>query len=186
MATNGQLSNLQREIVHKALPRLYKFALVLTANEELARALLRGTVKALNARNEWREEDRDRLTGAFHRMYSLWAAKMAEDPAIHRKCPPDPHLFSTALARSPLAGNSHFAKFIANLPSPQRGVLYLVYGEGASYDEAAEVAALNMLSLMKLLARGHLALTHWLDRLGLAEDGMRFELDPYSEHERAA
>ena len=50
MATYGQLSSQQRDAIHKALPRLYKFALVLTANEELARGLLRGTFKAMHMR----------------------------------------------------------------------------------------------------------------------------------------
>lgn len=186
MANYRQLSSQQRDAIHTALPRLYKFALVLTANEELARGLLRGTVKALNTRNEWREEDAQQLTVAFRRMYALWSAKMDEDPGIHRKCPPDANLFAAALPRGPLTGNLQFARFIANLPSAQRGVLYLVYGEGASYDEAAEITAQNMLALMKLLARGHLALTHWLDQRGLSEDGRRAELDPYLERERAA
>jgi RNA polymerase sigma-70 factor (ECF subfamily) len=185
MATNGQGSS-YREVAHNALPRLYKFALVLTANEEWARALLRGTVKALNARNEWHEEDRERLTGAFRRMFSLWAAKMSEEPAIQRKCAPEPRLFATAFLNGPLTGSAQLAKFVANLPSPQRGVLYLVYGEGASYDEAADIAGLNMLALMKLLARGHLALTDWLDQRGVSQDAMRFGFDPYTERERAA
>jgi RNA polymerase sigma-70 factor, ECF subfamily len=186
MANYGQFSSQQRDAIHKALPRLYKFALVLTANEELARGLLRGTVKAMNTRNEWREEDTYCLTVAFRRMYALWSAKMDEGPDMQRKCPPEPRLFASVVAKGPLAGNPHFAKFIANLAPAQRGVLYLVYGEGASYDEAAEVTALNMLALMKLLARGHLALTHWLDQRGLSEDGKRFELNPYVEQERAA
>jgi len=186
MAIYVQHSSQQRDAIHKALPRLYKFALVLTANEELARGLLRGTVKAMNTRNEWREEDAYRLTIAFRRMYALWSAKMDEDPGIHRKCPPDPRLFAGALVKGPLAGNAQFARFIANLLPAQRGVLYLVYGEGASYDEAAEVTALNMLALMKLLARGHLALTHWLEQRGLTEDSRRLELNPYLEQERAA
>ena len=186
MANSEQLSS-HRDALHRALPRLYKFALVLTANEEFARALLRRTCKALaSARSEWREEDAGRLTGAFGRMYALWALKMAEDPAIYDRCPPDPRLFAGALARMPFAGNAHFAKFIANLPSPQRGALYLVYGEGASYEEAAEVTALPMLALMKLLARGHHALTHWLDQRGPAEDGPHTDPDPYSGRERAA
>jgi RNA polymerase sigma-70 factor (ECF subfamily) len=185
MATNGQHSSHSREALHKALPRLYKFALVLTANEELARALLRGTCKALlNARTERQEDDPSRLTGSFRRMYALWAARMAEDQAIHRKYPAEPHLFTGAF-KGPLAGSANFARFIAELPAQQRAVLYLVYGEGASYDEAAEVAELNMLSLMKLLARGHRALTHWLDQRGFQEDG-RAGFDPHSLRERAA
>jgi RNA polymerase sigma-70 factor (ECF subfamily) len=185
MATNEPLSS-HRDAVHRALPRLYKLALILTANEELARALLRGTAKALNTRNEWRDDDRERLTGPFRRMFSLWTAKLAEDPAIQRRCQPEPHLFATALINGPLTGNAQLAKFIVSLPPQERGVLYLVYGEGASYDEAADITGLNMLALMKLLARGHLALAHWLDQRGLAEDGMHYELDPYDGRERAA
>lgn len=185
MANYRQVSSQQRDAIHKALPRLYKFALVLTANEELARGLLRGTVKAMNTRNEWREDDAQRLTIAFRRMHALWSAKMDEDAGIQRKCPPDSRLFAGVL-KGPLAGNAQFARFIANLPSSQRGALYLVYGEGASYDEAAEITALNMLALMKLLARGHLALTHWLDQRGFSEEEKRAELDPYLERDRAA
>jgi RNA polymerase sigma-70 factor (ECF subfamily) len=185
MATNGQFSS-HRDAVHQALPRLYKFALVLTANEELARALLRGTVKALNTRNEWRDEDREGLTGPYRRMFVLWAAKMDEDPAIQRRCQPEPRLFATALINGPLTGSAQLAKFIANLPPQQRGVLYLVYGEGASYDEAADITGLNMLALMKLLARGHIALAQWLDHRGLTEGAARIELDSDGGRERAA
>jgi RNA polymerase sigma-70 factor, ECF subfamily len=180
MAAYGQIFSQQSGAIHKAMPRLYKFALVLTANEELARGLLRGTVRAMHIRNEWQDEDTSRLTAGFRRMYALWTAKLAEDPALERKCPPDPRLFVAAFAKGPLASNAQFARFIASLPAAQRGVLYLVYGEGASYDEAAEVIALNMLALMKMLAQGHAALTQWLDERGTV-DG-----DPYSHRERAA
>jgi RNA polymerase sigma-70 factor (ECF subfamily) len=185
MATNEPSSS-HRDAVHQALPRLYKFALILTANEELARALLRGTVKALNTRNEWRDEDRERLTAPFRRMFTLWAAKMAEDPAVQRRCQPEPRLFATAFINGPLTGGAQLAKFLAGLPPQERGVLYLVYGERAPYDEAADIAGLNMLALMKLLARGHLALAQWLDQRGLGEDGTRFPFDPFNGHERAA
>lgn len=197
MASFGQGSSRPRDALHRALPRLYKFALVLSVNEELARALLRTTAKTLKLRKDWRDEDRDQLIDAFRRMYALWSAKMSEDPSLHKKCPPDPRLFAGSLLKGSLAGNAHFAKFIATLPSPQRAVLYLVYGEGTSYDEAAEVTAANMLALMKLLARGHLALSHWLDHRGLADDEARangmnnsarpsLEIDPSPSREHAA
>jgi len=185
MARIGQFSSSRRNALQKAMPRLYKFALVLAANEELARALLRATARALSARNDWREDD-DRLTQAFRRMFMMWAAKMAEDPVMQKKYPPEPRIFATGLAKGPLGGSTQFAKFIANLPSSQRGVLYLVYGEGASYDEAADVTALNMLALMKLLARGHLALTHWLDQKEVSEESAPLGLEPHLEHEYAA
>jgi RNA polymerase sigma-70 factor, ECF subfamily len=185
MAKIGLSSSARRDALQKALPRLYKFALVLSANEELARALLRATAKALNTRHDWREEDRDRLTGAFQRMHALWSAKMGEDPAIQQKCPPDPRIFAASLAQGPAGRSAQFARFIANMPSSQRAALYLVYGEGASYDEAAEVTALNMLALMKLLARGHLALTQWLAQRGPADEADCLDLDPYMDREHA-
>jgi RNA polymerase sigma-70 factor (ECF subfamily) len=119
-------------------------------------------------------------------MYALWAAKIAEDPGLHGKFPPDPRIFKGALVKGPISGNAHFASFISKLPSSQRGVLYLVYGEGASYDEAAEITGVNMLSLMKLLARGHLALSHWLDEKGLSEAPALPGFAPHLEREYAA
>jgi RNA polymerase sigma-70 factor, ECF subfamily len=166
MASFAQSKSRSREAAQSLTARLYKFALVLTVNEELARALLRGALKALNSRNETPDDERDHFMGAFRRMYAIWSAKLGEDPDIQRKCPPDPRVLASGLSKAPLAGNAQFARFIANLPPQQRAILYLVYGEGASYDEAAEVTALNLLALMKLIARGHLALSHWLDNRG--------------------
>jgi RNA polymerase sigma-70 factor (ECF subfamily) len=187
MASFGQIHSRPRDAHYGASARLYKFALVLTVNEELSRALLRSTLKALNTRKDFAEADRDQFTAAFRRMYALWSAKLAEDTDIHKKCPPDPRLFAASFPRGPLAGNVHFAKFIANMPSSQRAALYLVYGEGASYDEAAEVTALTMLALMKLLARGHSALSHWLDHRGLSDGAPRSEFDNGARgRERAA
>jgi RNA polymerase sigma-70 factor, ECF subfamily len=166
MPVYNQAFSLQPGAIHSAMPRLYKFALVLTANEELARGLMRATLRALNVRNERQEDGASRITAGFRRMYALWSAKLDEDSNIQKKCPADPRLFAAAVAKGPLAGNAQFARFIANLPSAQRATLYLVYGEGASYDEAADIAALNMAALMTLLARGHAALSQWLDQRG--------------------
>jgi RNA polymerase sigma-70 factor, ECF subfamily len=170
MASFGQGLTQPRDALHRALPRLYKFAVVLSVNEQLARALLRGTCRSLSVRKEQRIQDREYLVEALYRMYSLWMGKIAEDPNLQRSNAPEPRLFAGSILKSSLAGNAHFAKFITHLPYSQRGALYLVYGEGMSYDEAAEVLSLNMLSFMNLLARGHVALAHWLDHRGLADD----------------
>lgn len=169
MASFGQIHSRPRDALLSVSGRLYKFGLVLTVNEELARALLRSTLKGLNTRKDFKGDNREGLIEAFRRMYALWSAKLAEDPALHKRCPVDPRLFAASFARGPLAGNAHFAKFIATMPSSQRAALYLVYGEGASYDEAAEVTGLEMLALMNLLARGHVALAHWLDHRGISD-----------------
>jgi RNA polymerase sigma-70 factor (ECF subfamily) len=169
MATLKQSLTQPRDALHKALPRLYKFAIVLTANEQLARALIRAAYRLLAARKDWRGKDRDYLLDAQNRVYELWIKRTASDPQLQHKNPPEPRLFAASLAKSALPQNGQFAKFMAGLPSAQRAALYLVYGEGASYDEAAEVISVNMLSLMNLLARGHVALAHWLDHRGLSE-----------------
>ncbi len=169
MATLTQGLTQPRDALHKALPRLYKFAVVLTANEQLARALLRATYRQLSSRRDGRGKDRDYVLEAQNRMYGLWMTKMAGDPQLQHKNAPEPRLFAASLAKSAMPANAHFAKFMASLPSAQRAALYLVYGEGASYDEAAEVVSVNMLSLMNLLARGHVGLAHWLDHRGLSE-----------------
>jgi RNA polymerase sigma-70 factor (ECF subfamily) len=196
MSSLHRTASRPRDALHGILPQLYRFALVLAVNEELAKALLRGTHRALSARKDWRADNRDHVIEALRRMYALWSARVAEDANLQRRYPPEPRVFLGSLVNGALAGNAHFAKFIAALPFSQRAALYLVYGEGASYDEAAEVTALNMLALMKLLARGHVALSHWLshrgisaeaggagnhdDRNGWAED------EPWPERERAA
>ena len=183
MAFAAQVSGRPRDALQNVIARLYKFAVVLTANEELARALLRSTCKGLNLRRDLAGSgNRDPLMEAFRRMYALWSAKLAEDPAVQKRCVADARLFASFL-RGPGGGNTSFVKFIANMPSHQRAALYLVYGEGASYDEAAEVTALDILSLMKLLARGHVALSHALDHRGYVEDE---ESDASPGQERAA
>jgi RNA polymerase sigma-70 factor, ECF subfamily len=177
MASFQQTKSRPGAAAQSANARLYKFALVLTANEELARALLRGALKALETRQETPDEDRDHFIGAFRRMYALWSAKLSEDPDVYKKCPPDPKVFAASLSKGAFGGNANFARFIATMPSQQRAVLYLVYGEGASYEEAAEATALNVLPLMKLLARGHVALSQWLDQRGVSESARRYEAD---------
>ncbi len=183
MASFGQTHSRPRDAFPSVSSRLYKFALVLTVNEELARALLRSTLKGLNTRKEIRGDDREGLIGALRRMYGLWSAKLSEDANLHKRCPVEPRLFAVSFPRGPLAGNAHFAKFIAAMPSAQRAALYLVYGEGFSYDEAAEATDHEMLALMNLLARGHVALSHWLDHRGLS-DGRDADASP--GRERAA
>ena len=52
MASFGQIRSRSRDAFQSIIVRLYKFALVLTVNEELARALLRSTFKGLNSRKD--------------------------------------------------------------------------------------------------------------------------------------
>ncbi len=191
MATLGQRKSLRREEFDKLLPRLYKFAMVLTAHEQLSRALLRATRRAVPQRTFSAQDEHDALRDALKHMHTLWATKLAETPNLRQTCPPEPRLFSGVQGQAAGLSNAHFAKFVANLPSPQRSALYLVYGEGTSYDEAADVMSMDILSLIKLLARGHAALATWLEHRGVNErplaesiggiDGARGARYPFAE-----
>jgi RNA polymerase sigma-70 factor (ECF subfamily) len=165
MATFGHMKASRRDELNELLPKLYKFAVVLSAHEQLSRALVRGTLKALggdlSGRKGWSNAD----FHALKQMYALWAIKVAETPSLRQNCAPEPRLFVSV--QSGTLATAHFAKFIANLSSQQRAALYLVYGEGASYDEAAEIMGLDILALMKALSRGHAALAHWLEHRGI-------------------
>ncbi len=183
MASFGQPRSRSRDAFQSIIASLYKFALVLTVNEDLARQLLRGTCKGLNLRKDFGSEEREHLIEAMRRMYFLWSSKLGEDPNAQKRCQPDPRLFAACLPKGTFEGDASFAKFIVNMSSSQRAALYLVYGEGASYDEAAEVTAVDILSLMKLLARGHVALSRWLDHRELSEE---YESDCSPGRERAA
>lgn len=169
-----------------ALPRLYKFALVLTANEQIARGLVRGTFRQLNGRFEKKHLDRDDVLQVMRRMATLWSAKLAEDPGVQKLNPPEPRLFSAIPIRGSVGGNAHFSKFVATMPSQQRSALYLIYGEDVSYDEAADILSLNMMAMMKIIARGHLALSNWLDHRGYTDTPPAYELGSKRVAEKAA
>jgi RNA polymerase sigma-70 factor (ECF subfamily) len=168
MAPFGQAKSSRRDELNGLLPKLYKFALVLTAHEQLSRALLRSTLKSLSASRS-RTRGGSPLAEAWTEMHTLWAARVAEAPAFRQTYPPEPRLFAGVHLAAAGGSTAHFAKFIASLPSQQRAALYLVYGEGLAYDEAAEIMALELIALMKLLSRGHAALAHWLEHRGLNE-----------------
>ncbi len=95
-------------------------------------------------------------------MYALWSAKFAEDQTLPNKYAQQPRHFTIPHAQ--LKGSADIAPFFVTVSFQQRAVLYLVYGEGASYEEAAEITGMTMLALMKQLSQGHLGLTHWLSQ----------------------
>jgi RNA polymerase sigma-70 factor (ECF subfamily) len=145
------------------LLRLYKFAGLLTGSDKTAKALLKASFTTSKPLPQIKS--RESFIAALARLYAVWNTKQsggdmfAAGAGESRQSDP----FSIGAAEF-----GRFSKFLSGLPVPQRAALYLVYGEGTSYDEAAEVLSLNMLSLMKSLTRGHLALSYWLDQQAAA------------------
>ena len=110
MASFGQTHSRPRDAFQSILVSLYKFALVLTVHEELARALLRSASKGLNSRKGFAGDERDHLVECLRRMYALWIAKLSEDPNIQKRCQPDPRLFGAILPKGAARWERSFCK----------------------------------------------------------------------------
>lgn len=77
----------------------------------------------------------------------------------------DPRCFALpADSAEGAARNKGLAQAIGGLPAQQRATLLLVYGEGLSYDEVAEVFDVSLKDVMTRVVRGHVAVGHWLDQ----------------------
>jgi RNA polymerase sigma-70 factor (ECF subfamily) len=129
-----------------------RFCIVLTGNEGLARALLKkgeaqGGLKS-NA-----------LASSYTALLAIWQDRLNRDPSIPSVHVPEARLFKASQDRE-----AQHAKFYAYMPWQDRTALYLVYGEGLSYDVAAEICGVSVQSFMQRLASGHQALSAWLDQ----------------------
>jgi RNA polymerase sigma-70 factor (ECF subfamily) len=139
------------------LPRLKGFAMSLTGNGQATQALLKATCKYIAAKAEKEQGHTPFALWAFTQMHTLWSRREAQRENPREPQPADPRLFAGRNAESGSA--MAFARFVAQLPPQQRGTLLLVYGEGWSYDETAEVFGVPVATVMTRLARSHAALS---------------------------
>jgi DNA-directed RNA polymerase specialized sigma24 family protein len=142
------------------LPRLKGFANALTGNGQATHSLLKATCKYIVAKAEKEQGHTPFAIWAFTQMHTLWSRREA-----HRENPREPHSADPRLFLGRGADESAsvaFAKFVAQLPPQQRGTLLLVYGEGWSYDETADVFGVPVATVMTRLARSHASLAQTL------------------------
>lgn len=145
-------------------PRLQAFALALTGSPQAAATLVRGAMARIQSETQTSGGQTPPLLRAYRELHGLWVQGTSggQEAGAGR---PDPRCFAVpADTPEAAARNRGLAKVIADLPAQQRATMLLVYGEGLSYDEAAEVFDTEVRSVMTRVVRGHVAVGHWLDQ----------------------
>jgi len=144
-------------------PRLRAFAIALTGSMRAGAGLAEAAAANIETGDDTQRPSTEILLAAYRAAHALWLKRTAAASASAGRA--DPRCFALP-ANTPDAAARHkgLAQAIADLPPQQRATLLLVYGEGLSYDEAAEVFDTTVQVVMTRVARGHVAVGHWLDR----------------------
>jgi len=146
------------EVEHRLYPGLLAFAIALTGSPRAAADLPGSALVRLRAAGPAQTPIAVR---AYQELHSLWLHDSSEQNSYQV----DPRCFTLpAKSREAASKNKGLARIIADLPAQQRATLLLVYGEGFSYDEVAEIFGTDVKSVMTRLVRGHVAVGHWIDR----------------------
>lgn len=161
--------SVKREL-NRLLPRLKSFALALTGADQAAEGLTQATCRLLLSKAPQDRGQTAFALWAYTNMHTIWlkqAVAQGKDRGARRT---DPRVFYIpAETAADAARNKELAQLVAHLPPQQRATLMLVYGEGFSYDEVAEVFGTSLKSVMTRVVRGHVAMAHWLDQQCAAE-----------------
>jgi RNA polymerase sigma-70 factor (ECF subfamily) len=156
-----------RQQLIELLPRLRRFAMVLTRSSDAADDLVQASVAlALERQTQWNPASRlDRWL--FQIMKTVWLENR-KSAAIRRTESLDDHditwsVSGTAAVESKMTLQEVRAEFI-RLPIEQQQALMLVSVEGYGYREAAELLEVPMGTIISRVARGRVALAERMSR----------------------
>jgi RNA polymerase sigma-70 factor (ECF subfamily) len=160
-----------RDTLAELLPRLWRFAVMLTRNRDQADDLLQSACeRALSRHRQFRPGTR-MDSWLYSIIHSIWKNDIRRDSTrrdILARMPEEP----TAVDGERVAAGKIFLSEVLSLmealPEQQSSALLLVYVDGLSYDEAANALDIPVGTVMSRLARARLALGRALD--GPAED----------------
>ena len=147
------------------LPRLKRFADVLTGEKKEGKALLRRAL--FHMLNEHHLYQRGTLFDrwAFGEIYALWLTELRDHAEPLRQAKASEENFELLFHKD---GEEEFdaltANFLWQLPPQQRSTLLLVYGEGFDYEDAARVLNSTADTIQARLIRTSASLA---DRLGV-------------------
>lgn len=146
------------------LPRLWRFALRLTANTHDAEDLVqRACVRALEKRHQF-VAGTSALSWLFSIIHSIWLNELRAQKLRSRyNAPLDDEMAETLAdpnAKDPEVNALHRQLIAAvdALPDAQRSVMLLVAAEGMSYNEAADVLGIPIGTVMSRLSRARLTI----------------------------
>jgi RNA polymerase sigma-70 factor (ECF subfamily) len=112
---------------------------------------------------------------AFRQLHGDWLTGLRSHESPLAQGQADAALFSSVLEDEEEEGHlAETAEILSRLPPQQRSAVLLVYGEGFSYDEAAEILDTTPQTVIARVARAlasFIERAHWLDsaRLSSAE-----------------
>ncbi|MEL7485679.1 MAG: RNA polymerase sigma factor [Pseudomonadota bacterium] len=147
--------------LEELLPRLWRFAMSITRRHDAAEDLVQMTcVRALSQADRYQPGTRlDRWS--FTLMINLWRShqrregrSISEDIELHE--------LSAPASQSPesVLFNRQVIQAIDSLPVEQRIIVTMVYGEGWTYREAAEVLSVPIGTVMSRLHAARKKLAH--------------------------
>lgn len=148
------------------LPRLWRFAISLAGTADAANDLVQATCeRALSRYHQWRPGSR-LDSWSFSILHSIWKNDLRAQ-SIRRGAgfvDPDSLAFTGTTTSAEAAESARqLLDAVAALPEAQRAALLLVYVEGYSYREAAEILEVPIGTVMSRLARARLRLAELLD-----------------------
>jgi len=151
------------DLTRRLYPRLQALAIALTGAPGAASSLARATLAKLEESGFAGRGQTSVLLWAYRELHTLWLHQAAEGGS--RTVRADPRCFALpADSAEGAARNKGLAQAIGGLPAQQRATLLLIYGEGLSYDEIAEIFDVSLKDVMTRVVRGHVAIGHWLDQ----------------------
>lgn len=159
---SGQLSASERTKLITLLPRMRRFATVLAGERQGADELLRvACKKMLHSANDYQRGTAFDIW-AFGMLHTDWLAALRSHATPLAQTQGD----STAFEISEIADDEdhHLVEtmeIVAQLPAQQRSAALLIYGEGFSYEEAANILDTSPQTVMARLSR---ALSTFVER----------------------
>lgn len=165
------LSASERAKLITLLPRLRRFATVLAGDKTRADDLLRAACKKMLSKGHTYQRGTAFDIWAFRELHSNWLATLRTHDAPIAQSQGDAAVF-TDLADGEDT-DSHAAEtagILAKLPPQQRGATLLIYGEGLSYDEAADILETSPQTVMTRVSRALASFVeraHWLESVRL-------------------
>ncbi|MCF6190955.1 MAG: sigma-70 family RNA polymerase sigma factor [Cocleimonas sp.] len=167
--------------ISSLIPRLRRYAIVLTTIKEDADDLLQATLeRAINKQHQWQENTHlDRW--AFTIMSSIWKNEIRSRSTRQGNGITDnvQALIDNAAIKN-MEGTfllNQVFKEVMNLSEDQREAILLVYVEGLKYQEAADILTIPTGTLMSRLARARITLAN-----NLSDENQSSNVIEFKEH----
>lgn len=149
------------------LPRLRRFAAILSGNRGARDDLLRRACETMLAGEHEYQRGTPFDRWAFTRLYDVWLEGLREHSEPFAQGKGGDNLYQSIAGQDDASGNlADTAEILASLPPQQRCVLLLIYGEGFSYEEAAEILDTADRTIIERTTR---ALAAVIERSGLLD-----------------